>query len=113
MEAEQLLEIREIQRRQMLALEQIAKCLIKVSRDKSPDYHYSLESFNSFDWMSIDAIVEKFDSDGAAVVNWNGQQYIRRSPSNKYEPAICYLYSNNYFTQQQQRIILTLDFIIV
>ncbi|MHC5829041.1 MAG: single-stranded DNA-binding protein, partial [Nostoc sp.] len=28
------------------------------------------------------------DQHGAAIVGWGGQQFIRRSPANKYDPAI-------------------------
>jgi hypothetical protein len=32
--------------------------------------------------------VERQDQYGAAIVSWNGQQYTRRSPSNKFGEAV-------------------------
>ena len=78
----------DIQFRQMQALERIANALERISPQTAPNYQYPLESFKSFDWNSIQAKVIKSDQYGAAVVRWNGKQYIRRSPSNKYNPAV-------------------------
>lgn len=54
----------------------------------APNYQRPLESFTKFDWASISATVERSDQYGAAVVNWQGQQFTRRSPSNKFGEAI-------------------------
>lgn len=97
----------EIQQRQMQALERIADVLDRFAPTNAPNYQRSLEEFRTFDWHSIGASVERTDQYGPAVVNWQGYQFIRRSPSNKFGEAICYLYLNNYFTQQQQQILLT------
>ncbi|MFK0730427.1 MAG: single-stranded DNA-binding protein [Gloeotrichia echinulata HAB0833] len=85
----------EIQQRQMLALEKIsaqlermAIALDRLSPRTAPNYQFPLELFKGFDWSSISATVEKHDQYGAAVVSWNGQQYTRRSPSNKFDPAV-------------------------
>ncbi|MEI2582362.1 single-stranded DNA-binding protein [Scytonema sp. PRP1] len=85
----------QIQQRQTLALEKMAASLERMTAAlerlaprTAPNYQYSLESFRSFDWSAIGATVERKDQHGAAIVSWNGQQYIRRSPSNKFDPAI-------------------------
>jgi hypothetical protein len=85
----------QIQQRQTLALEKIAVSLEKLTAaaerltpKTAPNYQYSLESFKTFDWSGIGATVEKSDQHGAAIVSWGGQQFIRRSPANKYDPAI-------------------------
>lgn len=77
-----------IQFKQAQALERIAVALEQLSPRTTPNYQYSLETFHDFEWDSIGATVIKTDRDGAAVVAWNGQHYFRRSPSNKYEPAV-------------------------
>ncbi|NJR72945.1 MAG: hypothetical protein HC773_03120 [Scytonema sp. CRU_2_7] len=85
----------QIQQRQMLALEKIsaqlermAIALDRLSPRTAPNYQFPLESFKGFDWSAIGATVDKSDQHGAAVVSWNGQQYTRRSPSNKFDPAV-------------------------
>jgi len=80
----------EIQHRQMLALERIAEAVERLApaTTAAPSYTYPLESFTSFDWSSIGATVVQSDQYGAAIVNWKGQQYVRRSPSNKFGEAI-------------------------
>ncbi|MBD2341237.1 hypothetical protein H6G64_30160 [Calothrix sp. FACHB-156] len=85
----------QIQQRQMLALEKMAAnlermaiALDRLSPRTAPNYQYPLESFKTFDWSSIGATVEQKDQHGPAVVSWGGQQFIRRSPANKYDPAV-------------------------
>ena len=87
----------QIQQRQAIALEQISVTLERVaialdrlSPKTAPNYQYPLESFSSFDGNSIYVTVVKSDQYGAAVVSWNGQQYLRRSPQNKFGEAIWY-----------------------
>jgi len=41
-------------------------------------------------WSSIGAIVLNRDSDGVTAVEWNGQVFTRRSPSNRYDGAVWY-----------------------
>jgi hypothetical protein len=85
----------QIQQRQMLALEKMAVSLEKLTAAveqltprTAPNYQYPLESFKSFDWSNIGATVERNDQHGAAIVLWRAQQFIRRSPSNKFGAAI-------------------------
>jgi hypothetical protein len=78
----------EIQNRQMQALERIASTLEQLAPKTAPNYQKPLEEFRSFDWASINASVERSDQYGAAIVNWKGYQFVRRSPSNKFGEAI-------------------------
>ncbi|MHC5762616.1 single-stranded DNA-binding protein [Nostoc sp.] len=85
----------QIQHRQMLALEKMAAnlermaiALDRLSPRTAPNYQFPLEQFKNFDWSAIGATVEKSDQYGAAIVSWGGQQFTRRSPTNKFDPAI-------------------------
>ncbi|KOP26369.1 hypothetical protein AMR41_10820 [Hapalosiphon sp. MRB220] len=85
----------QIQQRQMLALEKMAVLLEKLTAAverltprTAPNYQFPLKSFKDFDWSSIGATVERKDQYGPAIVSWGGQQYTRRSPTNKYDPAV-------------------------
>lgn len=89
-------------------LERVVSSLEEESaRKEAPNYQLRLEDFATFNWATISATVERCDAQGAAIVSWKGKQFVRRSPTNKYSPVVFYLYFNNYFTQQQQRILLT------
>jgi hypothetical protein len=88
MNSEQIDLLIEIQHRQMIALEKIAIALDKLTPKNAPNYQYPLTSFKTFEWESIEATVDRSDNCGATVVTWNGQQYIRLSPVNKFKPAI-------------------------
>lgn len=57
---------------------------------EAPNYQRSLETFAQFDWTSIGATIERSDHYGVAIVNWRGMQFVRRSPSNKYQEIIFY-----------------------
>lgn len=80
----------EIQNRQMLALERIADSLERLTptTTTAPNYTHPLESFKTFDWESIGATVERSDQYGPAIVSWRGQQFVRRSPQNKFQEII-------------------------
>ncbi len=70
-------------------LERVAQSLEEAeARKEAPNYQQHLEEFATFDWASIGATVERADGQGAAIVTWNGKQFIRRSPVNKYEPVV-------------------------
>lgn len=74
-----------------LQLNRIADSLEVLARpgqDYSPNYVKPIEEYTSFDWQSINASVVRTDRDGPTHIQWNGQVYTRRSPSNKFEPAI-------------------------
>ena len=88
MTPEQVQLLLDLQLRQTLALEKIAGVLEQLSPKEAPNYEYPLESFRNFDWSSIGAEIIKEDQFGAAIVSWNGKQFIRRSPSNKFGVAL-------------------------
>ena len=70
-------------------LERVAKSLEEAeARKEAPNYQQHLEEFATFDWASIGAIVERSDAQGAAIVNWKGKQFIRRSPTNKFGAVV-------------------------
>jgi hypothetical protein len=78
-----------IQERQVAALERIAIALEAMKPEKpAPNYRQDLKNFATFDWSKIEAQVEKTDQYGVAVVLWNGQRYLRRSPENAFGAAI-------------------------
>ena len=82
----------EIQHRQMVALERLADAVERLAPTSTaaPNYTRPLETFKTFDWESIGATVERLDQYGPAIVSWRGQQFVRRSPSNKFGEAIWY-----------------------
>jgi DdrB-like protein len=59
-----------------------------VSSNTAPNYQRLLSEYPTFDWSSIGATVLNHDGDGATSVEWNGQVFTRRSPSNKFQCAI-------------------------
>ena len=90
MTPEQISLLLEIQQRSMVALERIADSLDRHTTPTSnaPNYTFPLESFASFDWESIGASVERTDNYGAAIVSWRGNNFVRRSPNNKFGEII-------------------------
>jgi DdrB-like protein len=54
----------------------------------APNYQADLKDFAQFDWSSIGANVRGQDRDGVAIVEWRQNTYLRRSASNKFQPAI-------------------------
>jgi hypothetical protein len=59
-----------------------------ISSNTAPNYQRLLSEYPTFDWSSIGATVLNRDGDGATSVEWNGQVFMRRSPSNKFQCAI-------------------------
>jgi DdrB-like protein len=59
-----------------------------VSSNTAPNYQRPLSEYLTFDWSSINATVLNRDDDGATSVEWNGQVFTRRSPSNKFDAAV-------------------------
>jgi len=59
-----------------------------VSSNPAPNYQRPLSEYPTFDWPSIGATVLNRDGDGATPVEWSGQVFTRRSPSNKFQCAI-------------------------
>jgi hypothetical protein len=76
-----------------LQLNRIADALEILARpgqDYSPNYIKPIEEYRAFNWASIQASVVRSDQDGPTHVSWNGQVFTRRSPVNKFEPAVWY-----------------------
>jgi DdrB-like protein len=61
---------------------------IAVSSTPAPNYQRLLSEYPTFDWTSIGATVLNRDGDGMTAVEWNGQVFTRRSPSNKFDAAV-------------------------
>jgi hypothetical protein len=61
---------------------------IALSSNPAPNYQRPLNEYPTFDWPSIGATVLNRDGDGAMSVEWNGQVFTRRSPSNKFDAAV-------------------------
>jgi hypothetical protein len=59
-----------------------------VSSNTAPNYQRLLSEYPTFDWSSIGATMLNRDGDGVTAVEWNGQVFTRRSPSNKFTEAI-------------------------
>ena len=80
----------EIQRRQMVAIEKLAELISQLipTSTAAPNHQAALENFKNFDWASIGANVERSDQYGPGIVTWRGQQFVRRSPSNKFGEII-------------------------
>jgi hypothetical protein len=61
---------------------------IAISSNTAPNYQRPLSEYPTFDWASIGATVLNRDGDGATAVEWNGQIFTRRSPSNRFQEAV-------------------------
>jgi hypothetical protein len=61
---------------------------IALSSNPAPNFQRPLNEYPKFDWPSIGATVLNRDGDGATAVEWNGQVFTRRSPSNKFDAAV-------------------------
>ena len=61
---------------------------IALSSNPAPNYQRPLSEYFMFDWASIGATVLNQDGDGAMSVEWGGQVFTRRSPSNKFQEAV-------------------------
>jgi len=68
------------------ALETLARA--SASEQPEPNYIKPLADYTAFDWASIGASIVAADPDGPTHVEWNGALYTRRSPVNKFEPAL-------------------------
>jgi len=59
-----------------------------ISSNTAPNYQRLLSEYPTFDWASIGATVLNRDGDGVTSVEWNGQIFTRRSPSNRFQEAV-------------------------
>ncbi len=84
-----------LQQTQTRHLEAIANHLATLTQAQAgaapaPNLQRRLAEFADFDWSSIAATVVDSDDWGAALVEWQGRQFKRRSPDNKFDAAIWY-----------------------
>lgn len=88
------METNPLQQDQVLhVLARIADALEKLANNGkpvAPNYVRPISEYKTFDWASINAEVIRSDNDGPTHVSWNNLLFTRRSPVNKYEPAIFY-----------------------
>jgi hypothetical protein len=63
---------------------------IALSTNPAPNYQRLLSEYPGFDWTSIGATILKEDRDGVTTVEWNGQVFTRRAPSNKFGAPVWY-----------------------
>ncbi len=66
----------------------VLETMITNQQIKDPDYQHGLAEYQDFDWNSIGAKILDRDTDGVSAVSWQGKIYKRRSPENKFAPAI-------------------------
>lgn len=87
---EQFAQYIEIEQGKLSALQRIAMLLERIAPtdQKAPGWVKPLTDFLHFDWDSIGATVTSVDDSGASIVEWNGKQFVRRSPNNKFGEAI-------------------------
>lgn len=71
-------------------LQRVATALEKLAppNPAAPNFVRPLAEFSVFQWEEIGARVLQRDLNGPTIVEWGGQPYSRRSPQNKYNPAI-------------------------
>lgn len=75
--------------RTAIAVEQIATALgthFKVNM--TPNYEFDLGEYQNFDWSRINAKIIAIQDECATIVQWNGKNYKRRSPDNKFGAVI-------------------------
>ncbi|NJR71148.1 MAG: hypothetical protein HC771_22815 [Synechococcales cyanobacterium CRU_2_2] len=95
-------------------LNQGVRSLISAADAQKPfrTHYKSIEAFASFDWASIGAVVVATDGDGPTVVEFQGEVFKRRSPQNKFDPAVWYsrsLGKDDAGTQQYQKLVVFKD----
>lgn len=73
-----------------LSLQSIERHLqqIAVASQPAPNFQRDIAYYPNFDWSEIGATILKEDSDGVSAVEWNGQVFTRRAPSNKFDAAV-------------------------
>lgn len=54
----------------------------------APDMRRPIEDYRTFDWSGMGASVINADKDGPTHIEYAGTIWTRRSPSNKFDPAI-------------------------
>jgi hypothetical protein len=62
--------------------------LARGNQPEEPNLIKPIEAFTSFDWPSIGATVVREDGSGPTHLEYGGYLWTRRSPANKFSPAI-------------------------
>lgn len=75
---------------QLVRIADAMERLASGGKPTAPNIVRPIEEFRSFDWGAHNFEVVTQDNDGPTHVTYNGTLYTRRSPSNKFEPAIWY-----------------------
>lgn len=78
-------------------LERLAIGIETLARGSAPaelNYQRPLPEYKTFDWSSIGASVVQADQDGPTHVEQGGFLWTRRSPSNRFDPAIWFSRAN-------------------
>jgi hypothetical protein len=73
---------------QLTRLADAVERLARGNEPEEPNYIRPIEEYQGFDWTAISASVVHQDPDGPTHIEWGGVLWTRRSPKNKYEPAI-------------------------
>ena len=90
---------------QLKLMERIASALERLAPPATaPNYQFPLEAFKTFNWGSIGATVERVDPSGAAIINWQGMQFVRRSPDNRFGDAVWFSRSTGKKNEQGQLV---------
>lgn len=75
---------------QLIRISDALEAIARAGEPAEPNLVKPLDEFSSFDWSSIGASAVHQDQDGPTHLEWGGYVWTRRSPSNKYDPAIWY-----------------------
>lgn len=80
--------------RQLIRIADALERMANGGEPTAPEMRRPIEEYKTFDWAAIDASVVNSDIDGATMVEYAGTLWTRRSPVNKYEPAIWFSRAN-------------------
>ena len=81
----------------LIQITRIADALDVIARagaPQEPNYIKPIGEYTGFDWSTIGATVVSSDRDGPTHLEYGGFVWTRRSPSNKYNPAVWYSRAN-------------------
>lgn len=75
---------------QMVRIADSLDIIARAGAPQEPNYIKPIGEYVGFDWATIGATVVNSDNDGPTHLEWGGFIWTRRSPSNKFAPAIWY-----------------------
>jgi hypothetical protein len=75
---------------QMVRIADSLDIIARAGAPQEPNYIKPIGEFAGFDWTSIGATIVNQDTDGPTHLEWGGFVWTRRSPVNKFKPAIWY-----------------------